>query len=88
MSINGKDDTFDYELANISPEQENLIKKCFTIKPIRNYLTDALDPLEFAIKFEPLKPFKQTIDLNINRKSGGRWRYIIIINFYTIYSNN
>ncbi len=74
MQINGKDDTFDFELTNISPEQENLIKKCFTIKPIRNYLTDAMDPLEFAIKFEPLKPFRTTVDLNINRKSGGRWR--------------
>jgi len=31
------------------------------------------------MKFEPLKPFKTTIEFNILRKSGGKWKYRIVL---------
>lgn len=35
------------------------------------------DPLEFDVTLEPLKPFEASIQLVVNKSTGGRWRYLM-----------
>lgn len=35
----------------------------------------AMDPLNFTMRFEPLKPFKAQAELVIYKSSGGRWKF-------------
>ena len=73
MQLQNQKDEFTHDLE-IPAEYESLVQACFKIKPLRASLDDPTDPLEYNIKFEPLKPFKTSVDFNILRKSGGRWK--------------
>jgi hypothetical protein len=55
------------------------VQACLKIKPLNSTLSYSSDPLEYNIKFEPLKPFKTSIDFNILRKAGGRWKFRIML---------
>jgi len=35
----------------------------------------ATEPLNFTMRFEPLKPFKAQAELIIYKSSGGRWKF-------------
>lgn len=80
MQINkilGAEDTFGFEMCCVEPEHQNLIDKAVAIKILKNTLRDVADKLEFSLKFQPLKPFRATLQFDVTRKAGGRWRYFI-----------
>ncbi|KAL4498636.1 hypothetical protein ABPG72_019754 [Tetrahymena utriculariae] len=79
MSFITNEDKFEFELDGISDEFNTLIRQSLQIKTVKNYLTSSNDHLEFQAKFSPLKPFKQTIDFNILRQAGGRWKFKITL---------
>jgi hypothetical protein len=37
-----------------------------------------MEPLQFVMRFEPLKPFKALAELIIYKSSGGRWKFNVI----------
>ncbi|EWS70940.1 flagellar associated protein, putative (macronuclear) [Tetrahymena thermophila SB210] len=77
QSIMGKDDTFSFEIRCLEEEYSNLVDKSLQIKTTKNYLSDPSDRLEFQVKFQPLKPYKATLEFHVLRKAGGKWRYFI-----------
>ena len=50
------------------------IQKWFKIKTIKNKIEENGDYISYILSFLPYKPMKATIDLIIERRSGGRWR--------------
>lgn len=36
------------------------------------------DPLQFDLRFEPLRPFKTTVEFIIYKSSGGRWKFNMV----------
>lgn len=40
-------------------------------------LASPSDPLEFDFVLEPLKPFEASVQLVLNKSTGGRWRYLM-----------
>lgn len=46
-----------------------------TIDPIKNTLSHVHDNLIYRITFMPLKPFSAIVELQVTRKSGGRWNF-------------
>jgi hypothetical protein len=42
-------------------------------------LMSAQEPLQFGMRFEPLKPFKAQAELIIYKSSGGRWKFNVVV---------
>ncbi|CAD8117028.1 unnamed protein product [Paramecium sonneborni] len=73
------DDKFDFELANIPIDLQQMINKCFSVKCTKNYLNNPHENLHFAIRFQPMKPLKASLEFIVLRQSGGRWKYKIVL---------
>lgn len=71
----GEFEEFTHELVVPEAESQGFVDRSFFVKPRVNQLTDKRTPLEFDILFEPLRPFSTTVELVVNKKSGGRWRF-------------
>ncbi|EGR27619.1 hypothetical protein IMG5_193180 [Ichthyophthirius multifiliis] len=71
-------DIFDYELDGIPPEQNKLVRQSVFIKTYKNSISSPDDHLIFNCKFSPLKPFKETIEFNIIRQLGGKWKFKLL----------
>ena len=67
-------ETFNLEIDNIPQEFLTLINKSFKITPIKTTLNDIEDHLRFKVNFNPMKPFKSSVDIIIFIESGGRWK--------------
>ena len=67
-------ETFIMEIDNIPQEFINLVQKSFKITPIKSTLSNPDDHLKFKINFNPMKPFKSSVDILIYIESGGRWK--------------
>ena len=74
-----EEENFSHELQVSHPELAVLVSKSFKLDPVKNILTDPNEPLQFKVKFEPLRPFKTEAELFIYKGSGGRWRYNVLI---------
>jgi len=71
----GEEEEFTHELMVPEEESRGFVERSFFVRPRVNRLTDKTMPLEFDILFEPLRPFSTTVELVVNKKSGGRWRF-------------
>jgi hypothetical protein len=67
---------FFLNISYVPPEFEGLVKKCFQIHTVKNYLESPDDELVYQVDFKPWKPFKTNIDVLVSRPSGGRWKLI------------
>lgn len=54
-----------------------MIQKCFTVKSLKNHLDNPHDNLLYFVRFQPMKPFKASLEFIVLRQSGGRWKYKI-----------
>jgi len=70
-------ENFILEIENVPAEFTNLINKSFKIIPVKTSLSDPEDHLKFKVHFNPMKPFKSSIDIMIFIESGGRWKFLI-----------
>lgn len=72
------DDTFDLTITQVPKHLANvLVEKrhpWLKFESIKNTLESPLDALVYKVVFHPLKPFKATLEIGINRSSGGRWK--------------
>ncbi|CAD8106047.1 unnamed protein product [Paramecium primaurelia] len=73
------DDKFEFELGNVPVDLQQMIQKCFSVKCTKNYLSNPHENLHYAVRFQPMKPFKASLEFIVLRQSGGRWKYKIIL---------
>ena len=69
-------ETFTHEL--VLPEDaklRDLVEKSVSIAPITTTIRDNASPVEFDVRFEPMRPFTAAVQFIVNKASGGRWRY-------------
>ena len=74
-----EDENFTHELQVQSPSLNPLVLKSFYMEPRKNILSDPNECLTYAVKFDPLKPFKTEAQLFIYKASGGRWKFNMLI---------
>lgn len=79
-SINPQD-VYTLELSNIPAEFDKILNnpshKAISFAPIKTTLADQTESLIFKAVFQPLKPFKTTVEMVIIKSTGGRWKYDI-----------
>jgi hypothetical protein len=65
------------------PEHEALLRRCLTFVPLQTQIRPggelAAQPLRFKVLFEPLRPVETSVEFVLNKESGGRWRYTVLL---------
>jgi len=74
-----EEESFYHEIVVKDAELQKLVDKSFKVHALKNILSDAEEPLEFNIRFEPFKPFKTQIEFLVYKATGGRWKYNILL---------
>lgn len=72
------DDTFQYELNVVQASHKGLVDRSVFIEQKTSTLSAADEPLVFDMRFEPLRPFKTSVEFVINKSSGGRWKFNVM----------
>jgi hypothetical protein len=73
------EDTFEINVVPKESSQAGLVERSVAIELPKPTLGKIDEPLQFVVKFEPLRPFKAQCDLFVNKSSGGRWRYTAVL---------
>lgn len=58
-----------------NPSLQEMVDRSITVRPVQTVLTSPEQPVEFEVRFEPLRPFNANLEFIVNKRSGGRWRY-------------
>ena len=74
-----EEENFSHEIRVPSYELQGLVDKSFQIEPIKNIIHDPSEPLLFSVRFEPLRPYRTTVELLVYKSSGGRWKYNVLL---------
>jgi len=74
-----EEENFTHELQVQNPTLAALVLKSFNMEPRKNILSDPSDHLMYAVKFDPLRPFKTEAQLFVYKASGGRWKFNLLI---------
>jgi len=74
----GHEDVFRYEINVLNDAHKGLIDRSVFIDQRTERVTSSDDPIEFDIRFEPLRPFKTQTELIIYKSSGGRWKFNVV----------
>jgi len=69
------EETFTYEINVANPSFQSLIDRAVFIDQKTESLSNPDKPLEFDLRFEPLRPFKTQTEFVIYKSSGGRWKF-------------
>lgn len=72
-----EEENFSHEIRVPNKDFQRLVDNSFKVEPVKNIISTADEPLEFLIRFEPLRPFKTIVEFLIYKSSGGRWKYNI-----------
>jgi len=77
LRLGGSEESFTHELVVPDAKKQDVSRavKLSMITP-GGTLTSASAPLELELQLQPLKPFETSVQLIINKASGGRWRYL------------
>lgn len=73
------DDAFAVDVVPKDASLDGLIKRSVVIELTKPTLSRVDEPLEFLVKFEPLRPFKAQSEFLVSKPSGGRWRFGVIL---------
>lgn len=74
-----EDDTFHHEINAVVPSQQKLVDRAVSFDLKKDTLETPMEPLQFNMRFEPLKPFKAQAELIIYKSSGGRWKFNVVV---------
>lgn len=74
-----EEENFSHEIRVPSFELQGLVDKSFQIEPIKNIIHNPSEPLLFSVRFEPLRPYRTTVELLVYKSSGGRWKYNVLL---------
>lgn len=72
-------DTFTYELNVLNPQHQGLVDRSVFIEQKGERIHSPEDPLEFALRFEPLRPYKTNCEFVVYKSTGGRWKFNMIL---------
>lgn len=72
-------ENFTHEIRVPNKEFQRLVDNSFKVEPLKNIIMSADEPLEFLVRFEPLRPFKTIVEFLIYKSSGGRWKYNVML---------
>ncbi len=78
-NLNVSDEEFyTLELLKIPKEYEKILRnpnhKALVFTPVKDRLRAQGESLVFKVLFQPLKPFKASLDIAIVKSTGGRWK--------------
>lgn len=68
-------DTFRFEMNVLNPQFKGFVDRAVFFEQ-KN--AGAGGPLEFKMRFEPLRPFKTNVEFVVYKSSGGRWKFNMI----------
>ena len=71
-------DTFTYEVNVLNPQHKGLVERSVFFEQKSDRIRNAEDPLEFAMRFEPLRPYKTNTEFVIYKSTGGRWKFNVV----------
>lgn len=71
-------DTFHHEINVINDQHKALVSRSVFIDQRTQYVSNQDEPIEFDLRFEPLRPFKTQCEIVIYKSSGGRWKFNVI----------
>ena len=74
-----QEENFSHEMKVVDPDYQVFVDKSLEIEPVKNIISSPQEPLEYQVRFEPLRPFKTQVELIIYKSSGGRWKYNIVL---------
>ncbi|OQS03556.1 hypothetical protein THRCLA_04122 [Thraustotheca clavata] len=60
---------------DIPEPHARVIERTLKITPIVDRIPSVITPLEYMVKFDPLKPIRLSVALVIKKRSGGLWRF-------------
>lgn len=72
----GTEEEFLWKMQALGGKDEGLVNRSVSLQPIVTKLKSPQAPLVFRMEFLPLKPFRNSAELMIDKVSGGRWKFI------------
>lgn len=72
-------DTFTHELVVLNPQHQGLVDRSVFLEQAGDRILSADDPLEFNLRFEPLRPYKTSCEFIVYKSTGGRWKFNVIL---------
>jgi hypothetical protein len=72
-------DTFRYEINVQNPAHKGLVERSVFFEQKNDRLITTDDPLTFKLRFEPLRPFKTSMEFIVYKSSGGRWKFNMVL---------
>ena len=72
------DDDFRYEINVSNPQHRGFIERSVFFEQQNSQLSSPHEPLVFAMRFEPLRPFKTNTEFIIYKSTGGRWKFNMV----------
>jgi hypothetical protein len=61
-----------------NPAHKNLIDRSVFFEQGNDRLFSHDDALNFVMRFEPLRPFKTSVEFVVYKSSGGRWKFNVV----------
>ncbi|KAF0745951.1 hypothetical protein AaE_008324 [Aphanomyces astaci] len=62
---------------DIPEPHSRVIERTLTVTPLVDSIASVTTPLEYLVRFDPLKPIRLTVALVVKKRSGGLWRFDI-----------
>ncbi|KAF0687983.1 Aste57867_20364 [Aphanomyces stellatus] len=62
---------------DIPEPHARVIERTLSVTPLVDSISSVLTPLEYLVRFDPLKPIRLTVALVVKKRSGGLWRFDI-----------
>ncbi|CAK4117218.1 unnamed protein product [Aphanomyces euteiches] len=62
---------------DIPEPHARVVERTLTVTPIVDKISSVTTPLEYLVRFDPLKPIRLTVGLIVKKRSGGLWRFDI-----------
>lgn len=73
-----RDDAFRYEVNVQNPQYKGFVERSVFFEQRTESLPSAKSPLVFHLRFEPLRPFKASLEFIVYKSTGGRWKFNMI----------
>ncbi|OQR96965.1 hypothetical protein ACHHYP_12938 [Achlya hypogyna] len=60
---------------DIPEPHTRVVERTLKVTPIIDRIANVTDPLEYLVRFDPLKPIRLSVGLIVKKRSGGLWRF-------------
>jgi hypothetical protein len=75
--LEGGPEYFSYDLV-VPEDCASVVDRSLVMKQLDKEINPGSDPkIRFNVRFSPLRPMQTTLELIVNKRSGGRWKYEI-----------